>query len=86
MRSRMRLRIRKGWSRAALLAGGLLCVAGTGCQTNIAGQTLPSGYFLLDDVQYFPSGPETKLINQIQALEEYRIQQQADLDGFGEGP
>ena len=25
----------------------------TGCQSNIGGQTLPSGYYLDDDVQYF---------------------------------
>jgi hypothetical protein len=30
----------------------------TGCQSDFAGQTLPSAYYLKDDVQYFPPGPE----------------------------
>jgi hypothetical protein len=33
----------------------------TGCQSSIAGQTLPSPYYLYDDIQYFPAGPENKL-------------------------
>lgn len=76
----MKLSCNRGWARAALLFGGLLAVSVTGCQTNIAGQTLPSAYYLRDDVQFFPAGPETKLINQIQALEEYKVQQQAGLE------
>ncbi len=52
-----------------------------GClQTNIGGQTLPSAYYLDDDVQYFPKGPETKLANQIRALERYKVER----EGFQE--
>ena len=79
----MKLTFQKTWTKGILLLGGLLCFSFTGCQTNIAGQTLPSAYFLRDDVQFYPAGPETKLINQIQALEEYKIQQQ---ENFGELP
>ena len=82
----MKLTFHKKWTKGILLLGGLLCISLTGCQTNIAGQTLPSAYFLRDDVQFYPAGPETKLINQIQALEEYKIQQQENFDGFGEFP
>ena len=32
----------------------------TGCQIDVNGQTLPSSYYLSDDVQYFPPGPEFK--------------------------
>ena len=46
----------------------------TGCQSSIGGQTLPSGYFLKDDVQYFPSGPEFKLTREAAALKEARAQ------------
>ena len=67
----------KIWSRTALFACGLLALASTGCQTTVGGQTLPSGYYLEDDVQFFPAGPEFKLSNQVQALEEYRLQQEA---------
>ena len=82
----MKLTFHQTWTKGILLFGGLLCLSFTGCQTNIAGQTLPSAYFLRDDVQFYPAGPETKLINQIQALEEYKIQQQENFDGFGEFP
>ena len=46
-----------------LLAGlSLFAISGaTGCQVDVGGQTLPSPYYLSDDVQYFPPGPEFKL-------------------------
>jgi hypothetical protein len=48
--------------RASILALGLLGSVGlTGCQVTTGGQTLPSPYYLDDDVQYFPSGREFKL-------------------------
>jgi hypothetical protein len=40
----------------------------TGCQVHVAGQTLPSGYYLMDDIQYFPAGSENKLANETAAL------------------
>lgn len=40
----------------------------TGCQYSYNGQTLPSPYYLQDDVQYFPSGPEFKLSREAAAL------------------
>lgn len=49
-----------------LLAGAI--APSIGCQTSIAGQTLPSGYYLYDDVQYFPVGPENKISNETAAL------------------
>jgi hypothetical protein len=48
------------------LVGGL--VTSTGCQVSVSGQTLPSAYYLHDDVQYFPAGPENKLANETAAL------------------
>ncbi len=47
----------------------------TGCQSTIGGQTLPSAYYLRDDIQYFPAGPEFKLTKQVEALEEYKLRQ-----------
>lgn len=67
---------------SACLAAGVMavaCPALTGCQTDIAGQTLPSPYFLTDDVQYYAHGPEFKLSNEAAAMEaqkEARISQQ----------
>ncbi len=46
----------------------------TGCQTTIGGQTLPSPNYLEDDVQYFPSGPEFKLSNQVEAMRKYEVE------------
>ncbi|MFO1066478.1 MAG: hypothetical protein U0892_21680 [Pirellulales bacterium] len=51
---------------ALLLLCGL--VSSVGCQVSVAGQTLPSPYYLKDDVQYFPAGPENKLANETAAL------------------
>ena len=56
---------------AAILAAA----ASTGCQTSVGGQTLPSAYFLKDDVQYFVKGPEFKLTKEAAALKEARAQQ-----------
>jgi hypothetical protein len=58
-----------------------------GClQTTVGGQTLPSAYYLEDDVQYFPSGPETKLSNQIRALERYKVEREALQESAGQLP
>ena len=51
---------------AATVATSLLTA--TGCQVSLNGQTLPSPYYLQDDVQYFPSGPEFKLPREAAAL------------------
>lgn len=44
----------------------------TGCQTTVGGQTLPSAYYLGDDVQYDTKGPEFKLAREAAALQEAR--------------
>ena len=64
-------------SRVLLLGLALVAGAASGCQTNIGGQTLPSAYYLRDDVQFFPAGPEFLLPNAVRAQEEYRATQQA---------
>lgn len=49
-------------SNLGLALGGLVVVTGlTGCQTNIAGMTLPSGYYLQHRPQYFPPDPDFPL-------------------------
>jgi hypothetical protein len=59
-----------------LLLGCAAVCCSSGCQTTIGGQTLPSAYYLKDDLQYFPPGPEFKLTKQVQALEEYKLREQ----------
>ncbi|SFI97757.1 hypothetical protein [Planctomicrobium piriforme] len=60
----------------ALLVVGLFACGGLcGCQSNIGGQTLPSAYYLRDDVQFFPAGPEFLLPQTVKAHEDYRAAQ-----------
>ena len=55
--------------RAMLLGLGLVAIGcGTGCQVDVGGQTLPSPYYMSDDVQYFPPGPEFKLAREAAAM------------------
>jgi hypothetical protein len=49
------------WPAASLLAG---------CQVDMAGVTLPSPYYLTDDVQYYAPGPEFKLAREAAAIQE----------------
>jgi len=73
----------KRWSKAVLLVGGLGVTAlSTGCQTTVGGQTLPSAYYLLDDVQYFPAGPEFPLTREVEEHENYRLRQQSIQQGI----
>ena len=51
----------------------LLTLLAVGCRTEIKSPT-PSPYYLLDGHEYCPSGPEFKLSNQVQALEEYKLE------------
>ncbi len=53
----------------------LVSLAATGCQMDIAGQTLPSPYYLSDDVQYYAPGPEFKLAREAAALKEQSANQ-----------
>ncbi len=57
------------------LAAGCCMTAATGCQSSINGQVLPSPYYLQDDVQYFPAGPEFKLSREAAAQQAARAQE-----------
>ena len=72
----MQALLRKLSLRGLLCGAGLLLVAmSTGCQVSPGGQTLPSAYFMKDDVQYFPPGPEFKLSREAAAQKLYSDQQ-----------
>lgn len=62
----------KGWMHA-MLCGMVLAAAvtATGCQVSVNGQTLPSPYYIQDDVQYFPPGPEFKLTEEARMMKQY---------------
>jgi hypothetical protein len=69
---------RAGW--LALACGSLPL---TGCQVDVGGQTLPSAYYLQDDIQYFPAGPEFKLSKEAAALKAYKKELGDCPDGCG---
>ena len=75
--------------QTAFHAGLLLLAAGglslTGCQVDVGGQTLPSPYYLQDDIQYFPAGPEFKLSKEAAALKAYKKEQGDCPDGCSGG-
>ena len=69
-------------TRFTRLACGLCLtavVAATGCQVEVGGQTLPSPYYLSDDVQYFAPGPEFKLAREA-ASQQVRRAEAEELD------
>jgi len=56
-------------ARIGMLALIVVSLVGiTGCQVDVGGQTLPSGYYMTDDVQYFPAGHEFILENEAAAM------------------
>lgn len=57
------------WLNGMMCGAMLLSAAAmTGCQIEVAGQTLPSSYYFEDDIQYFRKGPEFKLSREAAAL------------------
>lgn len=64
--------------RILLLAAALAAPVLTGCQVDVGGQTLPSAYYLHDDVQYFPAGPEFKMSREAAALKAYKKELASD--------
>jgi len=61
-----------------LLAVAVGATGLTGCQVDVGGQTLPSAYYLQDDIQYFPAGPEFKLSKEAAAQKAYKKEIGAD--------
>ena len=72
----MKHQVSTSWIKAITCGVALAALSATGCQSHIGGQTLPSGHYLTDDVQYFAPGPEFKLSREAAAMKAY----QADLD------
>ena len=57
-----------GWKLAVVALPAITLF--TGCQAEYAGQTLPSPWYLTDDVQYYAPGSEFKLANEAAAMKE----------------
>jgi hypothetical protein len=63
-------------------AGCLLVLAtllATGCQVSMNGQTLPSAYYLTDDLRYDAPGPEMKVMREAAAQRQF-AQEQAEIN------
>lgn len=58
-----------GWKLAMVAIWPVVTML-TGCQVEMAGQTLPSPWYLTDDVQYYAPGPEFKLAREAAAMKE----------------
>jgi hypothetical protein len=58
-----------GWKLAAAVLWPAVTLL-AGCQVEMAGQTLPSPWYLTDDVQYYAPGPEFKLAREAAAMKE----------------
>jgi hypothetical protein len=71
------------WMRAAMCAATLSATAlgSTGCQISVGGQTLPSPYYIEDDVQYFAPGPEFKLSREAAAQKAFNAEQRLEFGG-----
>ena len=57
------------WELLGLAGMGLFLTATTGCQTNIAGMTLPSGHYMQHPPQYFTPSPAFPLQRELAAQE-----------------
>ena len=67
----------RSWLKATLCAAVMSAgIAGTtGCQISESGQTLPSPYYIRDDVQFFPADSEFKLQREANLLKAFRAEQ-----------
>jgi hypothetical protein len=70
----MTTKTRLRWTICGL--GLAACLSAAGCQSSIGGQTLPSPYYIDDDVQYFPPGTEFKLSREAAAMKAYKAERE----------
>ena len=80
MFSRLKSLAKTGFRRRSRSFGIGLTMAGAlfglvGCQAEYAGMTLPSGRYLFDDVQYFPTGSDFPWANTLAAQQRARMRQ-----------
>ena len=68
---------KKTWLRSILCGLGLvMALSATGCQVSIGGQTLPTPWYLTDDVQYYAPATEFKLSREAAAQKAYKAEQE----------
>ena len=80
----MKMNTSQRWLRLTLSGLSLAaCLGTTGCQMNIGGQTLPSPYYLDDDVQYYAPAQEFKLAKEAAAMKAYKAEQELQRTKLG---
>lgn len=67
--------MRQGWMKSIVCGMGLIALSSSGCQVHLGGQSLPSAYYLSDDVQYSAPGPEFNLSREAAAMKAYQAEQ-----------
>jgi hypothetical protein len=60
---------KRAWQLSGVVGLGIGLASLTGCQTNVAGMTLPSGHYLQHPPQYFPPSPPFPLQRELAAME-----------------
>ena len=65
----LRGNIRRSTHALLMVTGVAGSMLATGCVADYSGQTLPSPYYLSDDVQYYAPGAEFLLPNEAAAME-----------------
>jgi hypothetical protein len=73
----MKYQVTTSWAKAFVFGVGIAAMSTTGCQVHVGGQTLPSGHYLTDDVQYFAPGSEFKLSREAAAMKAYKADQES---------
>lgn len=63
------MKMTRCWQMGGVVGLGLVLTGLTGCQTNVAGMTLPSGRYLQHPPQYFPPSPAFPLSRELAAME-----------------
>ena len=73
----------RNWLKTGLcgLTLAALAIGSTGCQITEGGQTLPSSWYLTDDIQYFAPGPEFKLSREAAAQKAFKADLEAQRAG-----
>jgi hypothetical protein len=70
------------WQCLGCVTLGLVAAGLSGCQTNVAGMTLPSGHYLEHPPQYFAPSPAFPLQRELAAMEA----QESGLAGAAQAP
>src|SRR5579883_2250057 len=63
------MKTNRWWPCVGALGLGLTLTVLSGCQTNVAGMTLPSGHYLQHPPQYFPPSPPFPLTRELAQMQ-----------------